>query len=133
MRLTRYERETIILFNEKENYANIFTYNTDLIERLKDYENKHPQMCSLKEINQTGGHTYILKKSALSIRLMSPRSEASRNKAAESIRKNRKYRKASSWGIKCQIRYGRIKEGVNNQNRLLASFLYNIFDISIYK
>ena len=39
MRLTRYERETIILFNEKENYANIFTYNTDLIERLKDYEN----------------------------------------------------------------------------------------------
>ncbi len=96
MRLTRYERETIILFNEKENYANIFTYNTDLIERLKDYENKHPQMCSLKEINQAGGHTYILKKSALSIRLMSPRSEASRNKAAESIRKNRKYRKASS-------------------------------------
>lgn len=66
------------------------------IERLKDYENKHPQMCSLKEINQAGGYTYLLKKSALSIRLMSPRSEASRNKAAESIRKNRKYRKTSS-------------------------------------
>lgn len=96
MKLTRYERETIILFNEKENYANIFTYNIELIERLKDYGKKHPQMCSLKEINQTGGHTYILKKSALSIRLMSPRSEASRNKAAESIRKNRKYRKTSS-------------------------------------
>lgn len=96
MRLTRYERETIILFNEKENNVNIFTYNTDLIERLKDYENKHPQMCSLKEINQAGGYTYIIKKTALSIRLMSPRSEASRNKAAESIRKNRKYRKTSS-------------------------------------
>lgn len=87
MKLTRYERETIILFNEKENYANIFTYNTELIERLKGYENKHPQMCSMKEINQKGGHTYIFKKLALSIRLMSPRNEASRNKAAEAYEK----------------------------------------------
>lgn len=73
------------------------SYNTELIERLKDYGKKRPQMCSLKEINQAGEHTYILKKSALSIRLMSPHSEASRKKKAENIRENRKYRKESSY------------------------------------
>ena len=28
MKLTRYERETIILFNEKEKYVSVFTHNT---------------------------------------------------------------------------------------------------------
>ena len=95
MKLTRYEREPIILFNEKEKYVSVFTHNTELIERLGNFSKKHPQICWLKDMNQAGGHTYLLKKSALSIRLMAPRSEASRNKAAESMRKNRRYRKTS--------------------------------------
>lgn len=95
MKLTRYERETIILFNEKEKYASVFTHNTELIERLGNFSKKHPQICWLKDRNQAGGHTYLLKKSALSIRLMAPRSETSRNKAAESMRRNRRYRKTS--------------------------------------
>lgn len=93
MKLTRYEKETIILFNEKENRANIFTYNTKIIERLKKYSKQYPQSCHLIEINQAGGHTYLIEKSALSIRLMSPRNETSRITAAECMRKNRKCRK----------------------------------------
>lgn len=93
MKLTKYEKETIILFNEKEHKANIFSYNKELIERLEMYRKKHPRICRLKEINLAGGYTFLIEKSALSIRLMSPRSEESRNKAADSIRQNRKYRK----------------------------------------
>lgn len=37
MKLTRYERETIILFNEKEKYVSVFTHNTELIERLGNF------------------------------------------------------------------------------------------------
>ena len=48
MRLTRYERETIILFNEKEKYVSVFTHNTELIERLGNFSKKHPQMLRIE-------------------------------------------------------------------------------------
>ena len=35
MRLTKYEKETIILFNEFEDEASIYTYNAGLKTRLK--------------------------------------------------------------------------------------------------
>ena len=50
MKLTRYERETIILFNEKEKYASVFTHNTELIERLGNFSKKHPQMFRIEEM-----------------------------------------------------------------------------------
>lgn len=48
MKLTRYERETIILFNEKEKYVSVFTHNTELIERLGNFSKKHPQMLRIE-------------------------------------------------------------------------------------
>lgn len=35
MRLTKFEKETIILFNESEDEASIYTYNAGLKKRLK--------------------------------------------------------------------------------------------------
>ena len=34
MKLTKYEKETIILFNEAEDQVNVFTYNVSLKRRL---------------------------------------------------------------------------------------------------
>ena len=69
MRLTKYEKETIILFNESEEEASIYTYNAGLISR------KYPQLCRMKEKNKYGGRIYLIDKSRLSIHLQPPYSE----------------------------------------------------------
>jgi len=59
------ERETIILFNEAESEAEIYTYNQKLISKLK----KHPEIAKLKRSDDTGAYTFILPKNELSIGL----------------------------------------------------------------
>ena len=44
------EKETIILFNEAESEAEIYTYNRKLINRLK----KHPAVAKLKRKDDSG-------------------------------------------------------------------------------
>ena len=44
----KYEKETIILFNEGEDTAHIQTYNTGLRKRLAAFSKKHPDLCRLK-------------------------------------------------------------------------------------
>ena len=39
-KLTKYEKETIILFNEGEDTANIYTYNASLRKRLALFSKK---------------------------------------------------------------------------------------------
>ncbi len=41
-KLTKYEKETIILFNEGEDTASIYTYNASLRKRLALFSKKHP-------------------------------------------------------------------------------------------
>ena len=41
-RLTKYEKETIILFNEGEDKASIYTYNAGLRNRLAAFSRKYP-------------------------------------------------------------------------------------------
>lgn len=75
MRLTKSEKETIILFNESEDEASIYTYNTGLKNRLKKFSRQYPQLCHLKEKNKYGGVEYLIDKSRLSIHFQSPYSE----------------------------------------------------------
>ena len=49
MQLTKYEKETIILFNESEDEASIYTYNAGLKTRLANFSRKYPQLCRMKE------------------------------------------------------------------------------------
>ena len=42
MTLTKYEKETIILFNEGEDTAHIQTYNVGLRKRLAEFSKKPP-------------------------------------------------------------------------------------------
>lgn len=44
-KLTKYEKETIILFNEGEDTASIYTFNAGLKKRLVLFAKKYPGLC----------------------------------------------------------------------------------------
>lgn len=48
-KLTKYEKETIILFNEGEDTASIYTYNAGLRKRLALFSKKYPDLCKLEK------------------------------------------------------------------------------------
>lgn len=49
-RLTKYEKETIILFNEGEDRAKIYTYNAGLRKRLASLAKSTPTCADWKKI-----------------------------------------------------------------------------------
>jgi len=54
-KLTKYEKETIILFNEEEREASICTFNADLKRRLAGFLKKYPDLCRLERSIEEGG------------------------------------------------------------------------------
>ena len=88
MRLTKIEKETIILFNEGENTASIYTHNASLKKRLAASSRQYPDLCRMEKPEQLGGVSYVLDKSRLSVRFLPPYSEERRQKASENARKN---------------------------------------------
>ena len=75
-RLTKYEKETIILFNEGEDRAKIYTYpDAGLKKRLAVFAKKYPDLCRLGKIRCLRRCFYELAKSRLSIRFLPPYSE----------------------------------------------------------
>lgn len=87
-RLKKYERETIILFNEADNTANIYTYNTALKNRLAKFSKTNPSLAKLEAAYPCGGVSYTIDKKRLSIRLTAPYSEERKNKAREYAQKH---------------------------------------------
>ena len=69
-KLSKYEKETIINWNEGERLASIYTFNASLKRRLADFSRNYPLLCRLER-----GVAYVLDKSRLSIRLVPPYSE----------------------------------------------------------
>ena len=86
MKLSKYEKETIINWNEAESTASIYTFNADLKRRLAEFSRKYPQLCQLERSTTEGGVIYVLDKSRLSSRLQAPYSEERRRKASESAK-----------------------------------------------
>ena len=68
-KLSKYEKETIINWNEAENLASVYTFNASLKRRLADFSRKYPLLCRLERSTPEGSVTYVLDKSRLSIRL----------------------------------------------------------------
>ena len=62
MKLSSYERESIILFNEAEDFAEVYTHNADLKKRLKMLAKENPDDCSFTGKNSCGGHFYRVSK-----------------------------------------------------------------------
>ena len=82
-RRSKYEKETIILFNEGEDDANIYTFNAALIKRLSTFAQKYPDLCKLERTYDQGGVSYVLEKSRVSVRLIAPYSEERRLQASQ--------------------------------------------------
>ena len=87
-RLTKYEKETIILFNEAEPTANIYTYNKALPNRLAKFSRQNPKCARIVTAYPCGAVTYEVDKKRLSIRFTSPYSEERRAKARDYAIKN---------------------------------------------
>lgn len=83
MKLPKYEKETIINWNEAENTASIYTFNTVLKRRLAEFSRKYPLLCWLERSTMEGSVTYVIEKSRLSVRLVPPYSEEWRAAARE--------------------------------------------------
>ena len=69
-KLSKYEKETIINWNEAENLASVYTFNVSLKRRLAEFSRKYPLLCRLERSTPEGSVTYVLDKSRLSIRLI---------------------------------------------------------------
>ena len=84
MKLTKYEKETIILTSEGDDTYSVYTFNAALKRRLADFANKYPELCRLEcEDKKVGYQSYIIDKARLSIRITAPYSEARRRAASE--------------------------------------------------
>ena len=79
MKLTAYERETIINYNMAETDASIYTHDKKLIARLEKLAAKYPVKFRLKDRSLNGDATYIFRKKYITIR--EPYSEARRRAA----------------------------------------------------
>ena len=66
-KLTNYERETIINFNEAEKMASIYTCNKALIRKLNGFCKKRPDLYRLDEVDLPS-KTYIFPKKLVSVR-----------------------------------------------------------------
>lgn len=61
MHLTKYEKETIINWNQEEEIASIYTFDKDLQRRLKEFSKKYPELCWLKSSTKEGSKTKVLR------------------------------------------------------------------------
>lgn len=73
-RLTKYEKETILLTSEDDDTWTIYTFHAPLKRRLKDYATRYPDLCrKLEEKGAApGAVSYEIQKSRLSLRLLPP-------------------------------------------------------------
>ena len=84
MRLTKYERETIIRTSEGDDTYSVYTFNAALKRRLADFAEKYPAVCRLEKGDEDlGWQSYIIDKARLSIRLTAPYSEERRKAASD--------------------------------------------------
>ena len=87
MRLTKYEKETIILTSEGDDTYSVYTFNAALKRRLADFAKKYPELCRLEsEDKNIGCQIYVIDEARLSIRLTAPYSEERHRNSTQSQR-----------------------------------------------
>lgn len=57
-KLSKYEKETIVNFNEKESEATIYTHNADLKRRLAEFSRKYPRPVQV-EVSEHGERRHL--------------------------------------------------------------------------
>lgn len=79
MKLTRIEKETILLTSEGDAMWDVFTFNPGLKRRLAEFSQKYPDCCSLLQTSAAGSVTYRVAKGRLSVHLIPPYSRERRD------------------------------------------------------
>ena len=93
MNATKYEQETIILFNEGEAAASIYTYNTSLQHTLVSLCESHPAQVRQTGNNGIGALTFEIPKKWVKVSPPRVLSEAQKKVLEDMNRKNRERRK----------------------------------------
>ena len=86
-KLTKEERETIIISSEADDSYNVFTYDLPLKRRLQRFADRYADAAYLVSENGFGGVTYVVKRENLILRLRPPYNEKQQREAAERMRK----------------------------------------------
>ena len=86
--LTKKQKVTELYYNAKDPTAEIYTHDTNLKKRLRNYADQHPDLCRLTDDNGHGGLRFEIDKHRLSLRLTAPYSE-SRRQSASTLAKHR--------------------------------------------
>lgn len=90
MKLSNYEKETIINFNEAEKTASVYTHNAALQEQLAALFGSHPDKVRRTADNGHGGLTYEFPKKWLKIKPPRALSPAQRRVLEDMNRKKQK-------------------------------------------
>ena len=87
MALSLIEKETIILFNEKEQYADVYVHNVKLKRKLDELSKDRPDEVRLVR-SDSGSVTYAVPKSWISVKALSKRkmSDEARKAVGERLR-----------------------------------------------
>lgn len=86
-KLSKYEKETIIHWNQSDEPVSIQTYDVGLKKRLAVFSKQFLDLCRMERSNELGGVFYQLEKSRISLRLIAPYSEERRKRASEQAKK----------------------------------------------
>ena len=81
MKLSKFEEETVVLYNEAEAMASVYTHDPKLKEKLKRLSEKYPEQIIFNSENSSSGVTYTVPKKCVLIR--EPYSEERRKVASE--------------------------------------------------
>ncbi|MBP3855866.1 MAG: molecular chaperone [Ruminiclostridium sp.] len=87
MCLSKYEKETILLTSEGDDFYDIQVYDSRLKRRLTEFAAKYPDLCEITRQDTDGCIFCIINKSRVSIRLIPPYSEERKNTARENAKK----------------------------------------------
>ncbi len=82
------ERETIILFNEGESEAEVYTFNEKLKKKLVQAALRHPEIYRQKASDDTGSVTYVFPKRWLTVLFREPISAEESKRRSENAKKN---------------------------------------------
>lgn len=84
--MTRTEKETIVLFNEAETMAEIFTYNKALQSKLERLCTEYPSLFKKDRINRDGSIFYTVPKKYVGINSPKRINSKYRQKLAENAK-----------------------------------------------
>jgi hypothetical protein len=87
MCLSKYEKETILLTSEGDDFYDIQVYDSKLKRRLTEFSEKFPDLCRITRVDADGCIFCIIDKSRVSIRLIPPYSDERKNTAREIAKK----------------------------------------------